>query len=145
MLPALLKNHYRVHDFLVELLENSELPFVFKGPRFTNVYLPSMVDPANVHHNPSKNFSHYPERSKFRAIFDVLGDGIFNTDSNLCQYHRKMVQSFLTHPQFLQFLIKKTWAKVETGMIPLLDHASELGVKINLQDLFQRFTFDTNM
>ncbi|KAJ8425750.1 hypothetical protein Cgig2_024367 [Carnegiea gigantea] len=132
MLHALLKNRHSFHDFLVELLENSEFTFLFNGPWFTNMYLPSTVDPFNVHHILSKNFANYP-----RAL--NLGKSLMFLE----MYHQKMAQSFLAHPEFLRFLIKKTWEKIEIGMIPVLDHASMEGLEIDLQDLFHRFTFDT--
>ncbi|KNA09819.1 hypothetical protein SOVF_150070 [Spinacia oleracea] len=147
MLPALLKNVQRIHDFATELMDNSHMTFPFKGPWFTNMYLLVTVHPANVHHVMSKNFGNYPKGSKFNEIFDVLGDGIFNTDSFVWKYHRKMAQSFLTHPKFHPFLVNKTWDKVEDGLIPVLNHFSDnhsnSNEVVDLQDLFARFTFDT--
>ncbi|KMT08641.1 hypothetical protein BVRB_6g139180 [Beta vulgaris subsp. vulgaris] len=124
-------------------MEKSRMTFVFKGPWFTNMHILATVDPANIHHVMSKNFGNYPKGSIFNEIFDILGDGIFNTDSTVWQYHRKMAQSFLGNPKFHEFLIKKTWDKVENGLIPILDHVSKHAIEIDLQDLFARFTFDT--
>ncbi|XP_010681237.2 alkane hydroxylase MAH1 [Beta vulgaris subsp. vulgaris] len=143
MIPALLKNIHRIHTYFIEVMEKSHMTFVFEGPWFTNMHILATVDPANIHHVMSKNFGNYPKGSKFNEIFDVLGDGIFNTDSTVWQYHRKMAQSFLSNPKFHQFLIKKTWDKVENGLIPILDHVSKHAIEIDLQDLFARFTFDT--
>ncbi|KNA09905.1 hypothetical protein SOVF_149250 [Spinacia oleracea] len=100
------------------------------------------IDPPNIHHVMSKNFQNYPKGSKFNERFDVLGDGVFNADFFVWQYHRKMAQFFLTHPKFNHFLVKKTLEKVENGLIPVLNHATNLGFELDLQDLFARFTFD---
>ena len=143
MLPALLKNHSRIHDFFIELMEKTQLSFLGKGPWFTNMKLLATADPANVHHILSKNFGNYPKGSKFKEIFDFLGDGIFNADSEMWQHHRKMAQSILAHPQFHQFLVEKVWEKIETRLIPVLDHVSEQRLEVDLQDLFGRFAFDT--
>ncbi|XP_021850062.2 alkane hydroxylase MAH1-like [Spinacia oleracea] len=143
MLPALLKNVHRIHDYFIQVMEISDLTFLFKGPWFTNMYLLATVDPANVHHVMSKNFVNYPKGSKLNEILDVLGDGIFNTDYQVWQYHRKMAQSFLGHPKFHSFLVNKTWDKVQNGLIPVLDHVSQNSIDVDLQDLFARFTFDT--
>ncbi|KAJ8437989.1 hypothetical protein Cgig2_033722 [Carnegiea gigantea] len=143
MLPALVMVLPRIHDYFCEIMEEFQLTFVYEGPWFTNMNVLATVDPANIHHIFSKNFGNYPKGSKFKEIFEVLGDGIFNTDSDLWQYHRKMAQSFIAHPQFHKFLVNKIWEKVETGLIPVLDHASQQGLVIDLQDLFERFTFDT--
>uniref|UniRef100_A0A7C9EG21 Unspecific monooxygenase n=1 Tax=Opuntia streptacantha TaxID=393608 RepID=A0A7C9EG21_OPUST len=143
MLPAVLKNHHRIHDYAVDIMENSQLTFLVKGPWFSNMKLLVTADPANVHHVLSKNFGNYSKGPKFREIFEILGDGIFNADSEMWKYHRKLAQSVLAHPQFNQFLVGKTWEKLETGLIPILDNISKQGLEIDLQDLFGRFTFDT--
>lgn len=143
MLPALLKNVHRIHAYIIEVMEKSHLTYFFEGPWFTNMYLLVTIDPANVHHVMSKNFGNYPKGSKLKEILDVLGDGVFNTDSIVWQYHRKMAQSYLSHPKFHHFLVKKTWEKLENGLIPVLDHVSNHAIEIDLQDLFARFTFDT--
>ncbi|XP_021759099.1 alkane hydroxylase MAH1-like [Chenopodium quinoa] len=143
MLPALLINVHRIHDYFIEIMLKSQLTFFLKGPWFTNMYLLATVDPVNVHYIMSKNFGNYPKGPKLNAILDVLGDGIFNTDFMVWQYHRKMAHSFLGHPNFHHFLVKKTWDKVENGLISVLDHVSERSKEVDLQDLFSRFTFDT--
>ncbi|KAJ8447017.1 hypothetical protein Cgig2_033586 [Carnegiea gigantea] len=143
MLPALLKNHHRIHDCAVEVLEKTQLTFLVTGPWFTNMKLLVTVDPANVHHILSKNVGNYPRGSKFKEICEVLGDGIFTTNSEMWQYHRRMAQSVFGHPEFHQALVEKVWEKVESGLIPFLDRASEQRLEIDLQDLFGRFSFDT--
>ncbi|KAJ8447000.1 hypothetical protein Cgig2_033569 [Carnegiea gigantea] len=143
VLPTLLKNHHRIHDIIVEVMEKGSSTFVMKGPRFTNMKLLITADPANAQHILSKNFGNYPKGSKFKEIFDGLGDGIFNADSEMWKYHRKMAQLLLSHPQFNQFRVEKIWEKIETGLIPILDNVSKQGLEIELQDLFGRFTIDT--
>ncbi|KAJ8420636.1 hypothetical protein Cgig2_003435 [Carnegiea gigantea] len=142
MLPALLQNHHRIHHFFAEVIEKSELTFFIKGPWFSNLPLLVTADPANVHHVLSKNFGNYPKGPKFRETFESLGDGIFNSDGDLWQYHRNMAQTFFGHPQFQPFFLKGIWEKVENGLFLVLDHISKQGLEIDLQDLFQRFTFD---
>jgi len=40
------------------------------------------------------------------------------------------------------FLEKVSRGKVESGLIPILDHVSSMGIEVDLQDVFQRYTFD---
>jgi len=142
MLPALLKNVHRIHDFCVEVLEKSPLTFLVKGPWFSNMEMLLTVDPPNVHHIMSRNFDNYPKGPKFNEIFDILGDGIFNADFELWKYHRRMAQSFLAHPRFHRFLAKRVWEKTENGLVTILEHARTQGLVVDLQDLFERLTFD---
>ncbi|CAL5323946.1 unnamed protein product [Camellia sinensis] len=47
------------------------------------------------------------------------------------------------HPRFHRLLVKTTQYKVEKGLIKVLEHVSKQGLVVDLQDLFQRLTFDT--
>lgn len=142
MLLPLLRNVNRIHDWVSEILETSQLSFLFKGPWFTNMEMLVTVDPANIHHIMTKNFSNYPKGTKFNEIFDVMGDGIFNVDFDLWKYHRSMAHTFIAHPRFRHFLVVKIQEKVEKGLIPVLDHAANERLVVDLQDIFARFTFD---
>ncbi|RVW55154.1 Noroxomaritidine synthase [Vitis vinifera] len=71
---------------------------------------------------------------------DMLG----TTDpANSWRNQRKLGQSMINNPRFHRFLAKVTYNKVEKGLVPLLDHLSEQGRVVDLQDVFQRLTFDT--
>ncbi|MBA0649888.1 hypothetical protein Goklo_017399 [Gossypium klotzschianum] len=76
-------------------------------------------------------------------MFDFLGDGIFNSDMDLWKNQRIAAQGFMRHHLFHQFLLRTTRDKVEMGLMPIIDHAAKHGLVINLEDIFQRFTFDS--
>ncbi|KAJ7974646.1 putative Cytochrome P450 [Quillaja saponaria] len=142
MLPGLLRNIPRVHEFSTELLKASGGTFVFKGPWFAKLDFVATSDPMNVHHILTKNFTNYPKGQEFNKIFDPLGDGIFNIDMELWKIQRRMIQSSLKQSKFQHFLQTIVRQKVDNGLIPILNHVSETGKEIDLQDVFQRFTFD---
>ncbi|XP_073048002.1 alkane hydroxylase MAH1-like [Primulina eburnea] len=142
MLPGLLHNANRIHEFATEILEESNGTFEFKGPWFCNMDMLLTSDPANIHHVFSKNFPNYPKGPEFRKIFEILGDGIFNADFELWEFHRKTTLSLMTQTKFYSFLERNMWEKIEGGLIPVLDGFLEKGVELDLQDVFQRFTFD---
>ncbi|KZV36259.1 hypothetical protein F511_14277 [Dorcoceras hygrometricum] len=143
MLPAVIHNAHRIHEYATEILIESNGTFEFKGPWFCNMDMLVTSDPANIHHVLSKNFSNYPKGPEFRKIFEILGDGIFNADFELWEFHRKTTLSLMTQPNFYSFLERNTWQKIEKGLLPTLEGFLEKGVDIDLQDLFQRFTFDS--
>ncbi|XP_021749883.1 alkane hydroxylase MAH1-like [Chenopodium quinoa] len=143
MLPTLFLNFHRINEFFIEIMEkSSELTFVFKGPWFSNMNFIFTVDPSNFHHVLSKSFGNYVKGPKFNDIFEYLGDGIFNSDSSLWRYHRRLAHSFFGHPKFNSIFMKKIWEEMESRLIPLLDNVSKHGVEIDLYDTFKRFTFD---
>ncbi|KAG8379483.1 hypothetical protein BUALT_Bualt07G0093200 [Buddleja alternifolia] len=51
--------------------------------------------------------------------------------------------SVLNHAKFYSFLESTLWHKVETGLLPVLDYFFKQGIDFDLQDVFQRFTFDS--
>ncbi|KFK30508.1 hypothetical protein AALP_AA7G271100 [Arabis alpina] len=101
------------------------------------------VDPANIHHIMSSNFANYPKGPEFKKLFDVLGDGIFNADSELWKDLRKSAQSMMMNPEFQKFSLATSLNKLEKGLVPLLDHVANEKLIVDLEDVFQRFTFDS--
>jgi cytochrome P450 len=142
MLPDLLLNVSNVHHFVTRLLKHYGGTFEFKGPCFADFNFVMTSDPMNVHHICSKNFSNYGKGSKFREIFDVLGDGIFSSDSDSWRYQRNLIHSLIKNKKFELLFVKLVEGKMEKSLIPVLDYVSSLGNEVDLQDVFQRFTFD---
>ncbi|XP_051114912.1 alkane hydroxylase MAH1-like [Andrographis paniculata] len=143
MLPALFCHVHRVHDRCVDLFRLTGGTFHLKGPWFASMDIVVTGDPANVHFIMSANFTNFPKGPEFKKIFDVLGDGIFNSDSELWSRHRKIARSLISHEQFRRFLLWTSLEKVEHGLVPVLEHFSAGDLIVDLQDVFQRFTFDT--
>ncbi|KVI02348.1 alkane hydroxylase MAH1-like [Cynara cardunculus var. scolymus] len=144
MTPYLLLNSHRLHDFATDILKFSHGTFLFKGPCFANMDLLLTSDPANIHHILSKNFPNYPKGPDFRKIFDILGDGIFNSDDELWEIHRKTTMSIFKHPDFYTLLEVTIRNKVDKALLPLLHHfVSHDRQPMDLQEIFQRFTFDS--
>ncbi|KAL3820928.1 hypothetical protein ACJIZ3_006833 [Penstemon smallii] len=142
MLPAVFQNSHQIHDYLTQGLIEFGGTFEFKGPWFCDMDMLVTSDPANIHHVLIKNFSNYPKGPEFQKIFEILGDGIVNTDHELWEFHRRTTLSFLSHVKFHKLLETSVWRKVEKGLFPVLDYFSEHGIDFDLQDIFQRFAFD---
>jgi len=143
MIPGLLVEIHRVYDFITEILEVTNLTYPCTGPCFANLDMLVTVDPANIHHIMSSNFANYPKGPEFKKLFDILGDGIFNADSELWKDLRKSAQSMMMNPEFQKFSLATSLKKLEKGLVPLLDHVAKEKLAVDLQDMFQRFTFDT--
>ncbi|CAH2075977.1 unnamed protein product [Thlaspi arvense] len=143
MIPGLLAEIHRVYDSVTEILEVTNLTYLCIGPCFSGLDMLVTVDPANIHHIMSSNFSNYPKGPEFKKLFDVLGDGIFNADSELWKDLRKSAQSMMMSPEFQRFSLATSLSKLEKGLVPLLDHVAKEKLVVDLEDIFQRFTFDT--
>ncbi|KAJ9554064.1 hypothetical protein OSB04_018109 [Centaurea solstitialis] len=143
MILGVLVNIHRIHDYVTELLIEVGGTSVIKGPAFASVDMLVTADPANIHHILSKNFNNYPKGDKFVEIFAILGDGILNSDGKLWETNRKITMSIFEHPTFQSSLETIIWNKVENGLLPVLESTCAHGTKVDLQDIFQRFSFDT--
>ncbi|KAJ0860226.1 putative cytochrome P450 [Helianthus annuus] len=140
MTPEIILNIHRIHNFVTNFLKLSNGTFLFKGPKFANIDMLFTSDPANIHYMLSKNFPNYPKGPDFRRIFDILGNGIFNSDHELWELHRKTTTvSVFKHPDFHSILEAGIKNKIDKGLLPVLGHYPE----IDLQEIFQRFTFDS--
>ncbi|KAK6118416.1 hypothetical protein DH2020_047833 [Rehmannia glutinosa] len=145
MLPMLLLNVEKIHDKCTEVFVKSRRgTFHFQGPWFSNMDMLATVDPENIHYIMTGSFQNFPKGPKFREIFDVLGDGIFNADHVSWKEQRNLARGLITHQGFHRFLAKISREKVEKGLIPVLEMVSALENRVvDLQDVFQRLTFDT--
>ncbi|KAL0726305.1 hypothetical protein Bca4012_022398 [Brassica carinata] len=143
MLPGFLVVLHRIYDFSVEVLEKTNLTFPFKGPWFTGMDVLVTVDPANIHYILSSNFSNYTKGADFKEVFDVLGEMIFNSDGDLWKNQRRAAQYMLNHQGFQKLSMSATRTKLDEGLVPLFDRFSKEEMVVDLQNLFQRFTFDT--
>ncbi|WZZ10225.1 hypothetical protein YC2023_096146 [Brassica napus] len=144
MTPGLLVRIHRINDS-VEVLENSNMTFPFKGPWFAGKNVLITVDPANIQHIVSSNFSNYIKGAEFQEIFEVYGDGIINSDAERASKLKKCYQALLHHQGFQKDSMSVTTSKLKDVLLPLFNHFSEAGTVVDLQDVFRRFTFDTTL
>lgn len=134
---------HRIYNFGVEALEMSHLTFLFKGPWFAEMDMLFTVDPANIHYILSSNFSNYTKGADFKEVFDVFGEMIFSSDSELWKNQRKAAQFMLNHQGFQKLSLSATRSKLYDGLVPLFNQCCEEEKVVDLQQVFQRFTFDT--
>lgn len=143
MLPALVRNISTIHDRCAQVLNHTGGTFLFKGPRFFQMNMLATVDPADIHHIMSSNFLNFPKGEEFKEIFEILGDGIFNSDYELWRSHRKLTSALINNMKFLRFVARMNTEKVAKSLIPVLDYVASKAVVVDMQDVFQRLTFDT--
>ena len=142
MLPGLLSKAPHIHEYATQVLKQSGGTFKFKGPWFANMDFLVTCDPMNVRYISSKNFANYQKGPEFKKIFEPFGDGVLTSDTDSWKSFRKLIHSLIKHTKFQLFQERSMRQKVSQGLFPVLDHVSRLGTELDLQDVFQRFTFD---
>ncbi|AAC27155.1 Similar to cytochrome P450 gb/X90458 from A. thaliana [Arabidopsis thaliana] len=145
MLPGLLLQVPRIYDWITEVLEATDMTFCFKGPCLSGMDILLTVDPVNIHYILSSNFANYPKGMEFKKIFEVVGDSIFNVDSGLWEDMRNSSHAIFSNQDFQMFWVSTSVRKLRQGLVPILENAADKNILVDLQDLFQRFLFDTSL
>ncbi|KAI3922272.1 hypothetical protein MKX01_005961 [Papaver californicum] len=116
--PSLVWNFNRISEWFAEVFSSlGKDSFYIYGPMFLKLrYLILKT-----------SFNNFPKGEDFREVFFILGDRIFNVDSDRWKMQRKMA-----HTGFV----------VEEQLVPFLAHVVEQGFNIDLQDVCSRFAFD---
>ncbi|XP_057415076.1 alkane hydroxylase MAH1-like [Lotus japonicus] len=143
MLPAVWRNVSDIHDFITLVLKHHGGTLKFQGPWLTDTNFILTCDPMNVTHITSKNFGNYGKGPNFHDIFEFLGNGIINSDSHDWKQQRAMLHSMFQKKNFEILLQQTIEKKVENCLLPILNQVSKVGANVDLQDIFERFTFDT--
>jgi len=142
MLPGLLLNVSTVFDYITTILKHNGGNFMFQGPWLSNMNMFLTSDPMNVQHVTSTKFGNYSKGDEFREIFEALGDGIFRSEFQMWKYNRSITHSIFKKVGFQSFIHKTIKNKTESCLLPFLDHAWIQGTEVDLQEAFQRLSFD---
>ncbi|KAM7268135.1 hypothetical protein ACFE04_010301 [Oxalis oulophora] len=142
MLPGLLYAGRSIHDYATQVLKENGGTFEFRGPWFTNLDFFVTSDPLNIRHVLTTNFANYPKGPDFKKLFEPFGNGFLNSDAESWKFHRNLVQTHVRENKFQVFLEQCLTEKISKGLIPVLDHVKNLKADVDLQDVFQRFTYD---
>ncbi|KAL1824808.1 hypothetical protein ACET3Z_011586 [Daucus carota] len=117
--------------------------FLLKGPWFANMDMLFTTHPGDVRYILNEKYEIFNKGSEFKVIFDVLGDGIFNADGHSWRSQRRHAQGLFNHHRFRHYLMRTSREKIEKGLLGIMDHVSEEGYVVDMQDVFQRLSFDT--
>ncbi|GJN27651.1 hypothetical protein PR202_gb15692 [Eleusine coracana subsp. coracana] len=131
MLPSLVLNLHRFHDYATTVLAAAGGSFEARGPPGLRFLM--TCDPANARHIFGEEFA---------SFFDAMGCSFFNVDGESWRRLRVKAQRVLGDPRLLGFMARWCRDRVETGLLPLLMHMVENNTPFDLQDAFTRFAFD---
>ncbi|MBA0564969.1 hypothetical protein Golob_009871, partial [Gossypium lobatum] len=101
------------------------------------------ANPENVEHILKTRFENYPKGKPFAAILgDLLGKGIFNVDGDSWKFQRKMASLELGSISIRRHGFDIVSSEIQSRLLPLLSSVSGKQQVLDLQDVFQRFSFD---
>ncbi|KAI9325746.1 cytochrome P450 [Zopfochytrium polystomum] len=100
------------------------------------------IDPALIEYVLKTEFESFEKGPFYRKnLHDILGDGIFNTDGEKWKEQRKLAANIFTIQNFKE-IIENTFSEKILVLVFVFDAAVESKEKVNLYDLFLRFTMD---
>ncbi|EEF41421.1 cytochrome P450 94A2 [Ricinus communis] len=101
-------------------------------------------NPANVQHILKTHFHLYQKGPFTRyTLFDFLGNGIFNADGNTWKFQRKVASHEFSTKSLRKFVEIVVDTEISQRLVPILSAAAANKTVLDLQDILQRFTFDS--
>ncbi|CAI0454893.1 unnamed protein product [Linum tenue] len=142
VLPGLLWNVWtdNIHGAADRTLKDYGGTFLFKGPWFANMDFIGTSDPLNAHHIFSKSYAKYRKGEDFKAIFEFLGEGIFNADGEAWKFQRQLLHSILNNEELQNHMTTTLKLKMECTLFPVLD--ARVGAEVDMQEVAKMFMFD---
>ncbi|OUZ99327.1 Cytochrome P450 [Macleaya cordata] len=145
-LPSLLWNSNQLPQWLTEVFNSlGRGSFFIDGPIFSNLSYLVTCHPQNIEHILKTNFNNFPKGPDFKEVFDILGDGIFNVDSDQWKVQRRMAHAGFISAEFKTLVAKMSGKEVEDQLVPFLVHVAKQGTTIDLQEVCSRFAFDSSI
>eukprot|EP00008_Paramoeba_atlantica_P009546 CAMPEP_0201493912 /NCGR_PEP_ID=MMETSP0151_2-20130828/43244_1 /ASSEMBLY_ACC=CAM_ASM_000257 /TAXON_ID=200890 /ORGANISM="Paramoeba atlantica, Strain 621/1 / CCAP 1560/9" /LENGTH=442 /DNA_ID=CAMNT_0047881761 /DNA_START=444 /DNA_END=1769 /DNA_ORIENTATION=- len=101
------------------------------------------ADPEDVEYILKTNHQNFVKGPIIKDVFyDLLGDGIFNADGHLWFDQRKGASKEFSVGRFRDYMLK-IFGNYALGVTNHLNEAAKTGEKIDLQDMFFRYTLDS--
>ncbi|GJM92823.1 hypothetical protein PR202_ga09327 [Eleusine coracana subsp. coracana] len=143
ILPHLIKNQHRFLEWSAAVLKRSSTHTMsFKVPGLTGGVI--TANPANVEHVLKTNFANYPKSEvTMSTMEDFLGHGIFNSDGEQWLWQRKAASYEFSKRSLRSFVVDAVRSEVVDRLLPLLDRVARDGRTLDVQDVLERFAFDS--
>lgn len=143
-LIGFLLNCHHFHDWVANMLSKTP-SLTLQVCTFLNLSNGiCTANPLNVEHLLVSNFPNYVKGSRFYDILhELLGHGIFNVDGHLWTIQRKIASHEFNTKSLKYFISETVKSEISKRLIPFLSNACNENRVIDLQDVLQKFSFDS--
>lgn len=143
ILPSLPTKQEAIYDWSTQALVRSGGTFPYRGVWFGGAYGIVTCNVANIEYMLKMRFHNFPKGQYYRERFrDLLGQGIFNADSDLWKEQRRLATLEMHSAQFVDHSYRTMVELVHHKLLKLLEKLARTQDRIDLQDVLLRFTFD---
>lgn len=142
--PSLFLNISNIYDWATPALIRAGGTFRFRGMWFGGAHGIVTIDPSKIEYMLKTRFINFPKGQYYRERFrDLLGDGIFNADSEMWKEQRRIATSEMHSSRFSDHSFLSMQVLVHDKLLKLMENvvSSKYGV-VDLQEVLLRFTFD---
>ncbi|WVZ68494.1 hypothetical protein U9M48_017428 [Paspalum notatum var. saurae] len=142
-LPHFLKNQHRFLEWTTGIMVRDPTHTMsVKALGLTGVAI--TANPANVEHIAKTNFANYPKGELAVSMLeDFLGHGIFNSDGDQWLWQRKAASYEFGKRSLRDLVVDAVRFEATDRLLPLLDRATCDGRTLDVQDVLERFAFDS--
>ncbi|KAL6853517.1 hypothetical protein ACP4OV_019546 [Aristida adscensionis] len=142
-IPHFVKNQHRFLEWCTGVITRDPTHTIsFKALGLTGGAI--TAHPANVEHILKTNFGNYPKGDlAVSMIEDFLGHGIFNSDGDQWLWQRKAASFEFSKRSLRSFVVDAVRSEVVERLLPLLAAAASGGRTLDVQDVLERFAFDS--
>ncbi|MQL86275.1 hypothetical protein Taro_018811 [Colocasia esculenta] len=141
MLPSILLNLHRLHDWAAKELERRGCTTWVRGPWLSGMDFVATSDPLVAKYVSSTKSSNFQRGPRFREIVEPLGMGVITADSEEWRPRRKLMVDLLHRPEFVSSLRGMTQEMIKSRLLPRLADAAREKKPVDLQ-MVLRFSFD---
>ncbi|PSS28551.1 Cytochrome P450 86B1 like [Actinidia chinensis var. chinensis] len=143
IIPSLFLHISNIYDWVTTALIKTNGTFHFRGMWMGRSHGIVTSDPVKIEYMLKTNFMNFPKGMYYRERFyDLLGDGIFNTDGELWKLQRRSAISEMSSYRFLDYSRQSVQDLVHQKLLKVAEKVVNLGSCFDLQDVLLRFTFD---
>ncbi|XP_010250974.1 PREDICTED: cytochrome P450 86B1-like [Nelumbo nucifera] len=143
IIPTLFFHINQLYDWGTQTLIKCGGTFHFRGMWMGGAHGIVTVNPSNIEYMLKTRFRNFPKGKYYRERFsDLLGDGIFNADDELWKEQRRAATSEMHSSRFVQYSLRTIQDLVHQKLLKLLNKLAVSGDRVDVQDVFLRFTFD---
>ncbi|XP_021764274.1 cytochrome P450 94A2-like [Chenopodium quinoa] len=138
---AALKQKDRFQWLTKLLIDSPTSTFIFRRP--FGVKSIQTADPAVVEHILKTRFPIYQKGPFQKSVLgDLLGDGIFNADSETWKFQRQVASYEFNTKSLRKFVEDVVEHELTNRLLPMLSEAAKNGTILDLQNILRRFAFD---
>ncbi|KAL9420808.1 hypothetical protein AB3S75_038391 [Citrus x aurantiifolia] len=144
VLPSMFLHLNNMYDWATEALIKTGGTFYYRGVWMGGAHGILTADPSNIEYMVKTNFSNFPKGKNYRERFqDLLGDGIFNADSETWKEQRQMAKSQMHSSRFMEHSLQTMQDLVQQKLLRLTEKLVKSGDRFDLQEVLLRFTLDS--